>query len=72
MDAERFYRPREAMVVFRWTAEDDGLVCHRTVLGAVTCDWSEVDALCGKLSSLLDCHDRDRFAYLLRYGGQVA
>ncbi len=59
------------MVVFSWTHEQGRLVCHKTVLGGI-CDWSEVDALCRKLSPLLDCHDRDRFAYLLRYGGSIA
>jgi hypothetical protein len=32
------------------------------------CDWSEISALCTKLSVLLDRHDRDRFSYLFRYG----
>jgi hypothetical protein len=56
------------MVVFSWVQVDGKLVCHRTVLGGVF-DWSEVDALCSKLSPLLDCHDQDRFSYLLKYGG---
>lgn len=30
--------------------------------------WLEIDALCRKLSALLDRHDRDRFAALFRYG----
>lgn len=32
------------------------------------CDWSDISALCSKLSALLDRFDEDRFAYLLRYG----
>ena len=56
------------MVLFRWTDETDGLVCHKTILGTATCDWSEVDALCGMLSSLLDRNDWDWFSHLLRYG----
>ena len=55
------------MVVFTWTEEAGELRCHRTVLNA-HCDWSEVDALCRKLSSLLDRHDADRFSSLLKYG----
>jgi hypothetical protein len=60
------------VVLFRWTDENDGLVCHKTILGTAACDWSEVDALCGKLRSLLDCHDWDWFAQLLRYGKTAA
>jgi len=56
------------VVLFRWTDETDGLVCHKTILGTATCDWSEVDALCGKLSSLPDRNDWDWIAHLLRYG----
>ncbi len=59
------------MVVFRWTHEQGQVVCHRTALGTAACDWSEIDALCRLLSSLLDCHDRDRFAHLLRYGSRT-
>lgn len=66
------YRAPEAVVVFRWTDENNRLVCHKTILETTACDWSEVDDLCRKLSLLLDCHDRDRFAHLLRYGGQPA
>jgi hypothetical protein len=33
-----------------------------------TCDWSDISRLCSQLSALLDRFDRDRFAYLLRYG----
>jgi hypothetical protein len=32
------------------------------------CDWSDISRLCSQLSALLDRFDRDRFAYLLRYG----
>ena len=32
------------------------------------CDWSDISQLCSTLSALLDRFDRDRFAYLLRYG----
>jgi hypothetical protein len=59
--------PAPSVVVFRWTCEQGQLICHKTVLRSL-CDWSEVDALCTRLSPLLDRHDRDRFAYLLRYG----
>ena len=33
-----------------------------------TCDWSDINSLCSKLSALLDRFDEDRFSYLLRYG----
>jgi hypothetical protein len=33
-----------------------------------TCDWSDINRLCTKLSALLDRFDEDRFAHLLRYG----
>lgn len=58
----------ESMLVIRWTEEQGQLVCHRTSI-APSCDWGEIDALCARLSAILDCHDRDRFAHLLRYGG---
>jgi hypothetical protein len=58
------------VVIFNWTRDEGELVCHRRVL-APRCDWSEIDALCRKLSPLLDRHDRDRFARLLGYGGPL-
>jgi hypothetical protein len=56
------------VVLFRWTDDNNGLVYAKTIVGTAACDWSEVDALCGKLSSLLDCHEGDWRAHLLRYG----
>ena len=58
---------RPSMVNFNWTRDQGQLVCDRRVLNP-TCDWGEVDALCRKLSPLLDRHDRDRFAHLLGFG----
>jgi hypothetical protein len=58
------------MVIFNWTRDQGELVCHRRVI-AHSCDWGEIDALCRKLSALLDRHDRDRFAHLLGYGGSL-
>ena len=58
------------MVIFNWTRDQDQLVFHRRVVNP-TCDWGEVDALCRKLSALLDRHDHDRFTHLLGYGGPL-
>jgi len=58
------------MVIFNWTREQGELVCHRRVI-APHCDWGEIDALCRKLSLLLDRHDRDRFTHLLGYSGPL-
>lgn len=57
------------MVEMTWHPEREWWVCenHVSAISAL-CDWSEISALCAKLSGLLDRHDRDRFAYLLRYG----
>jgi hypothetical protein len=53
------------MVALRWSEAEGEFIRHATDRGA---DWSEIDVLCRKLSSLLDCHDRDRFSTLLKYG----
>lgn len=41
---------------------------EQTLTVMTMCDWSDINTLCSKLSALLDRFDRDRFAYLLRYG----
>ena len=57
------------MVEMTWSWEDEWWICRKHVPAAKElCNWAEIDTLCSKLSALLDRHDRDRFAELLRYG----
>ncbi len=52
-----------------WNREDDIWVCREhAVRDECLAPWREIDAICSKMSALLDLHDRDRFAFLLRYG----
>lgn len=53
----------------RWHAEDERWTCPEHQSDPLKhLVWLEIDALCRKLSALLDLHDNDRFAVLLRYG----
>ncbi len=56
-------------VELAWSEEDNWWICERHQLAKEVCDWREISQVCMKLSGLLDCHDRDRFALLLHYGG---
>jgi hypothetical protein len=53
----------------RWHAQDERWACHEHSSEELKHPgWVEIDALCRKLSALLDLHDKDRFSMLLRYG----
>ncbi len=58
--------PQRDMV---WDLEADWWICERHLPPRFNglCDWGDIDALCRRLSVLLDRNDGDRFAAFARY-----